>query len=72
MAALARTVPEDADPTAVGRAVVDVVRSPPGKRPFRVFIDPADDGSAVASPVIDRVRAELLHRIGFPELLHPH
>jgi NAD(P)-dependent dehydrogenase (short-subunit alcohol dehydrogenase family) len=70
-AALARTVPDDADPEAVGRAVTEIVRAPRGKRPFRVFVDPADDGAAVSFPVIDRVRVEFLHRIGFPELLHP-
>jgi NAD(P)-dependent dehydrogenase (short-subunit alcohol dehydrogenase family) len=70
-AALAGTVPDDADPEAVGRAVAEIVRAPPGKRPFRVFVDPADDGAAVSFPVIDRVRAEFLNRIGFSELLHP-
>jgi NAD(P)-dependent dehydrogenase (short-subunit alcohol dehydrogenase family) len=70
-AALAGTVPDDAEPEAVGRAVAEIVRAPRGNRPFRVFVDPADDGAAVSFPVIDRVRAEFLHRIGFSELLHP-
>ena len=69
--ALAATDPEDSDPGEIGRAVVSIVDTPAGKRPFRTVIDPADDGSAVSFPVVDRVRAQFLHRIGFPDLLHP-
>lgn len=69
--ALAGTVPDDADPAAVGRAVVDIVSSPAGKRPLRVYVDPADDGAALTFRVMDRVREQFLHRIGFAELLHP-
>ena len=69
--ALAATDPEDSDPGEIGRAVVSIVDLPAGKRPFRTVIDPADDGSAVSFPVVDRVRAQFLHRIGFPDLLHP-
>lgn len=69
--ALAATVPETADPERVADTVVGVVNAPFGKRPFRVVIDPADDGSAVAYAVIDRVRAEFLHRVGFADLMHP-
>jgi len=70
-AALAATVPEDADPQAVASAVAGIVAAPAGRRPFRQVVDPASDGAAVASAVIDRVREEFLHRIGFAELLHP-
>lgn len=69
--ALADTVPGDADPNAVGRAVVDVVAAPRGKRPLRVHVDPAGDGAAVTFAVMDRVREQFLDRIGFPELRHP-
>ncbi|KQM55176.1 oxidoreductase [Sphingomonas sp. Leaf208] len=69
--ALAGTVPEDADPGAVGRAVVDIVAAPVGKRPLRVHVDPASDGAAVVFAVMDRVREQFVDRIGFPELLHP-
>jgi len=71
LAALARTVPEDAEPDLVADAVVAVVNAPFGKRPFRMVIDPANDGSAVSYAVIDRVRAEFLHRIGFAQLMQP-
>ena len=71
LSALSASVPDDADPESVAAAVVRIVESPFGKRPFRIVVDPADDGSAVAFPVIDRVRAEFLHRIGFADLLRP-
>jgi len=76
LAALAATDPPGSDPTEIGRAVARVAAMPAGTRPFRTVIDPADDGSAVSFPVVDRVRTEFVHRIGFPEMLrpaaHPH
>lgn len=69
--ALAATVPDDADPEIVAEAVVAVVDAPPGKRPFRHVVDPASDGAAISYAVIDRVREQFLHRIGFPELMRP-
>jgi NAD(P)-dependent dehydrogenase (short-subunit alcohol dehydrogenase family) len=69
--ALAATVLESADPAAVGRAVVNIVAAPRGERPLRVHVDPASDGAEVSFAVIDRVRAEFLHRIGHADLLHP-
>ena len=41
------------------------------KRPFRVHIDPAQDGAEVAFAVMERLRAEMLHRVGLNELLTP-
>jgi NAD(P)-dependent dehydrogenase (short-subunit alcohol dehydrogenase family) len=69
--ALAATVPDHAEPDAVAEAVVKIVEAPFGARPFRVVVDPASDGSVVAFPVIDRIREEFLHRIGFADLLQP-
>ena len=63
--------PPDADPAEVARAIVRVVATPKGGRPFRVHVDPSDDGAAVVNAVADRVRAELLRRIGLADLLHP-
>lgn len=71
LTALAATVPDDAEPEGVAQAVVEIVNAPFGERPFRVVVDPASDGSAVAFAVIDRIRAEFLHRIGFAELIRP-
>lgn len=68
---LAACEPLDADPTSVARAIVDVVNAPFGHRPFRVHIDPSDDGCAVVAAVADRVRAEFLRRIQLGGLLSP-
>ena len=69
--AFAAIVPDDADVGAVGEAIVKVVDAPFGKRPFRVHIDPTQDGAEVAFGVIDRVRTEMLHRVRLDELLRP-
>lgn len=68
---LAGLEPADADVTKVADAIVAVVDAPHGKRPFRVHIDPSDDGSEVVNAVADRVRTQFYERIGFTDLLHP-
>ncbi|MFL6120479.1 SDR family NAD(P)-dependent oxidoreductase [Actinophytocola sp.] len=70
-AALAELEPPDADVAEVARAIVRVVDTPKGSRPFRVHVDPSDDGAAVVNAVADRVRSEFLRRIGLADLLHP-
>jgi len=67
----ASIVPAEADVSAVADAIVRVVDAPFGKRPFRVHIDPTQDGAEVVNAVSDRVRAELLRRIGLGGLLTP-
>jgi NAD(P)-dependent dehydrogenase (short-subunit alcohol dehydrogenase family) len=69
--AFAAIVPQDADAGSVADAIVRVVDAPFGKRPFRVHIDPTQDGAEVAFAVIDRMRTEMLHRVGLDELLSP-
>jgi NAD(P)-dependent dehydrogenase (short-subunit alcohol dehydrogenase family) len=69
--AFAAIVPPEADASSVADAIVRVVDTPFGKRPFRVHIDPTEDGADVAFAVIDRVRKEMLHRVGFSDLLKP-
>jgi NAD(P)-dependent dehydrogenase (short-subunit alcohol dehydrogenase family) len=68
---LAELEPAWADVAEVAEAIVTVVGTEKGRRPFRVHIDPSDDGAAVVNGVADRVRAELLRRIGLDDLLHP-
>jgi NAD(P)-dependent dehydrogenase (short-subunit alcohol dehydrogenase family) len=68
---LAAAVPPDADVAAVADAIVKVVDMPIGKRPFRIHIDPAQDGCEVVNAVADRIRAEFLRRIGLGDLLAP-
>ncbi|MDR6406667.1 SDR family oxidoreductase [Paraburkholderia terricola] len=69
--AFAAIVPPDADADLVARAIVEVVGAPSGKRPFRVHIDPTEDGASVGFAVLDRLRAEMLHRVGLSDLLKP-
>jgi NAD(P)-dependent dehydrogenase (short-subunit alcohol dehydrogenase family) len=69
--AFAEIVPADADASLVADAIAAVVAAPLGKRPFRVHVDPAQDGADVGFSVMDRVRAELLHRVGLADLLTP-
>ena len=67
--AFASIVPEDANVASVADAMVAIVNAPRGKRPFRVGVDPTDDGSLVVNPMLDRVRAEMLRRVGLGDLL---
>ncbi|MEV1201648.1 SDR family NAD(P)-dependent oxidoreductase [Microbispora rosea] len=69
---LAALQPPGADVSLVADAVVQVVDTPHGTRPFRVHVDPLDDGSAEVSEVADRIRARFLTRIGLADLLGPH
>jgi len=71
MQGFARTAVPDADVTEVANAIVKVVDTPFGKRPFRVHVDPASDGAEVVNGVADRVRTELLRNMGLGDLLHP-
>jgi NAD(P)-dependent dehydrogenase (short-subunit alcohol dehydrogenase family) len=68
-ARLAALEPEGADVADVARAIVDVVALPQGARPFRVHIDPMNDGAEVVSAVADRMRVEFYRRAGLTELL---
>ncbi len=71
MKAFSAIVPPDADVAAVGDAIARIVDMPFGKRPFRVHIDPTQDGADVAFTVMDRMRTDMLHRVGLDELLTP-
>src|SRR3981081_1079039 len=64
-------VPPEADVSTVAEAIVKVVDTPFGKRPFRVHVDPTQDGSEVVNMVLDRVRGELLRRMGLADVLTP-
>jgi NAD(P)-dependent dehydrogenase (short-subunit alcohol dehydrogenase family) len=70
-ARLAELAPDDADPEEVARQIVRVVDTPKGQRPFRVHIDPADDGAEEVNAVGDRVRRDFYARIGLDDLLGP-
>jgi NAD(P)-dependent dehydrogenase (short-subunit alcohol dehydrogenase family) len=70
-ARLAEITPPDADPTEVAAAIVRVVDTPKGQRPFRVHIDPSDDGAETVNRVGDLVRTVFYQRIGLDDLLAP-
>ena len=69
MKGFAAITPADADVNDVAKAIVQVVDMPFGKRPFRVHIDPAQDGAEIVNGVADRVRAEIYRNIGLTDLL---
>jgi len=69
---LAALEPEGADVADVARAIVDVVGLPQGTRPFRVHVDPTNDGAEVVSAIADRMRVEFYRRAGLTELLGAH
>ena len=66
---LAALAPEDADASLVSDEIARIVALPRGSRPFRVHVDPADDGSEEVSAVADRIRREFLSRIDLADLL---
>lgn len=68
---LAGLEPADADPAEVARQIIHVVEAPFGKRPFRVHVDPSQDGAEIVNGVADRMRREMYHNIGLEDLLHP-
>jgi NAD(P)-dependent dehydrogenase (short-subunit alcohol dehydrogenase family) len=68
---LADLAPPDQDPVEVARAIVRVVGMTKGTRPFRVHIDPADDGAETVNRVGDLVRREFYRRIDLDDLLTP-
>ena len=69
--AFAAIVPDDADPAPVAEKIAEVVDMAFGERPFRVHYDPTQDGADVGFTVLDRLRAEMLHRVGLSDLLKP-
>ncbi|WP_374947355.1 SDR family oxidoreductase [Agreia sp.] len=66
---LADLAPKGAEASLVSDEIVRIVALPAGERPYRVHIDPADDGSEEVSHVADRVRREFLTRVDLADLL---
>lgn len=65
------SVPANADPLDVARALVRAVAMPFGTRPLRITVDPADGGADELNKLRDRVRAAYLIPGGMGDLLHP-
>lgn len=66
---LAALEPAGADIADVATKILQVVDMAQGTRPFRVFVDPTNDGAEVVSAVADRLRVEFFRRAGITELL---
>ncbi|WP_416984897.1 SDR family oxidoreductase [Streptomyces sp. T028] len=66
---LAALAPEGASASLVSDEITRIIALPPGQRPYRVHIDPADDGSEEVSETADRIRREFLTRIDLADLL---
>lgn len=66
-AKLAALEPPGTSVSVVAEAIVTVVNTP--KPPFRVHIDPSDDGAEVVAAVADRIRGEFLRRVDLPDLV---
>ncbi|MDN2454179.1 SDR family oxidoreductase [Lactobacillus sp. UCMA15818] len=66
---LAQLAPSDSSAQLVADEVVKIVSTPAGQRPYRVHVDPADDGSEKVSDVADTNRAAFLERIGLADLI---
>ncbi|WP_408623919.1 SDR family oxidoreductase [Kineosporia rhizophila] len=67
----AQQSPADADPGEVAREIARVVALPKGSRPFRLYIDPAQDGAEEVFRIGDRVRRDFYRNLGFADLLKP-
>lgn len=67
----AALAPADADPGEVARQILRVVGLPRGGRPFRVYVDPAQDGAEEVFRVGDRIRREFYRAVGYEDLLRP-
>ena len=65
------TAAPHADALDVAKAIVKVVDMPFGTRPFRVHIDPANDGAEIVNGVADRARVELLRNMRLADLIRP-
>ncbi len=65
------TAVPDADVSDVAKAIVGIVDMPFGSRPFRIHIDPANDGAEIVNGVADHVRTDMLRNMGLGDLLKP-
>jgi NAD(P)-dependent dehydrogenase (short-subunit alcohol dehydrogenase family) len=61
-----------ADVQAVADEVLRVVNLPHGQRPYRAEVDFSDFGDAPVNAVATTMRARLMRRLGFADLLQPH
>jgi len=70
MAGTAGVVPEDADPSMVADAVVDLANKPRGQKPLRMVVDTAGDGSEEGYQALDRSRDLFYKKLGLEKYLN--
>lgn len=68
---LAGLEPEWADVGEVAREIVKVVAAEKGTRPFRVHVDPSNDGAEAVNELADQKRTDMYVKIGLQDLLEP-
>ena len=66
---LAELFPVGKSAQLVADEIVNIVNMPIGQRPYRVHVDPADDGSEKVSDLADANRIAFLNRIGLDDLI---
>ena len=59
--------PPEADAPLVADEIARLVGLPDAERPFRVHIDPVDDGSAEVSALAGHIQNQFKIRIGLPD-----
>lgn len=62
--------PPDADPGVVADTLVELAAIPRGKKPFRMFADPAMDGAEAAAAVVDNNKVNVMRRAGLMDYLN--
>jgi len=67
-----RTFPKDAGPQLVADAILQAVNTPRGSKPFRIPVDPFQDGSDEVMTLADKKHEEFLKRCGIYELCTLH
>lgn len=69
MEGTSQMAPPDADPRVVADALVQVSEAPRGQKPYRVTVDPAEDGGREGAAIIDRFGADFYRRLGLEKML---
>ena len=64
--------PKDASPQLVGDAILEAVEAPTGKKPFRIPVDPFQDGSDEIMGLADEKHEEFLKRCGIDKICGYH
>jgi len=69
---VSKTFPKDATPQLVADAIAKAVNAPRGSKPFRIPVDPFQDGSDEIMTLADEKHKEFLKRCGIYEICTFH